>query len=437
MFIITVCVAIFIVGCSNNSTTKEKAESTSNNKIEKEQKEFVPAEDAEGMLREGPGKYAGDRYDQAKLEKELDQFPDNLTAEEAYKRIIPLLAADYGPLVEKIEKFDTSLVNPNDMPSEASEKGMKKKAPKTYVTILLDASGSMAGQVEGGKKMDLAKAAVQRFVASLPEEVEISLRVYGHKGSNSEEDKKKSCEAIEEVYASSPYEKERFDQALLRFNPTGWTPLAGAISETREELLRDAEERTQLVYIMSDGIETCDGDPVKEVRKLHDENIKSVINIIGFDVDDQAQQQLKEMAEVGEGSYETVDSAESLRAYFDDRNQDLWSEWFDWGVQSSLDLFDMKADKLEYISDEVNGTFIDEINNEYVKLHDAGEYLLLKEKMRLAENIEYSKILTKRESKLDEYRESQEDLLRQAVEKNYDNLNQEIERKQEEMTKSR
>ena len=58
------------------------------------------ATDVEGMLREGPGKYGGDKYDEEKVKAELDRLPDNLTADEAYNHLIALLAEDYKPHVK-------------------------------------------------------------------------------------------------------------------------------------------------------------------------------------------------------------------------------------------------------------------------------------------------------------------------------------------------
>ena len=55
------------------------------------------ATDVEGMLREGPGKYAGDKYDEEKVKAELDKLPDNMTADEAYNHLVALLAEDYKP----------------------------------------------------------------------------------------------------------------------------------------------------------------------------------------------------------------------------------------------------------------------------------------------------------------------------------------------------
>ncbi|MFD1434875.1 hypothetical protein ACFQ5F_08140, partial [Kroppenstedtia eburnea] len=66
--------------CSTDSSNPETAKKVKEAKQEKEEQEL--AEDAEGMLREGPGKFAGKAYDEKKVQKALDQLPDNLSGEE-------------------------------------------------------------------------------------------------------------------------------------------------------------------------------------------------------------------------------------------------------------------------------------------------------------------------------------------------------------------
>ena len=64
--------------------------------------------------------------------------------------------------------------------------------------------------------------------------------------------------------------------------------------------------------MVSDGVETCDGDPVAAAKELQSQSIKAKVNIIGFDVDNEGQQQLKQVAESGGGEYITVEDASEL-----------------------------------------------------------------------------------------------------------------------------
>ncbi len=198
------------------------------------------------------------------------------------------------------------------------------------VEILLDASGSMAGQVEGGRKMDLAKKAIQEFVAGVPEGAKVSLRVYGHKGSNQKKDKKVSCESNELVYPLQSYDSDEFEESLNQFQPTGWTPLASAIQGAHGDLKESGEDGVKtrnIVYVVSDGVETCGGDPVKEAKRLGESGIEPMVKIIGFDVDDAGQQQLKKVAEASKGSYQDIQSEDDLKEYLEAEKERLKREW--------------------------------------------------------------------------------------------------------------
>ncbi|MFC5590131.1 VWA domain-containing protein [Sporosarcina soli] len=181
------------------------------------------------------------------------------------------------------------------------------KARKTNIVILMDASGSMKAEVAGGVKMTLAKEVIEAFTGELEDGAHVSLLAYGHKGRGVESEKELSCSSIDEVYPLGAYEEATFHEAMDSFQASGWTPLAGAMEKAGELLAPYGnEEYRNVVYIVSDGIETCGGDPVEAAKKLHEGNIEAKVNIIGFDVDDEGQNQLREAAEAGGGKYATV-----------------------------------------------------------------------------------------------------------------------------------
>ncbi|UTI44515.1 hypothetical protein NKG37_05715 [Niallia sp. RD1] len=64
--------------------------------------------------------------------------------------------------------------------------------------------------------------------------------------------------------------------------------------------------------MVSDGVETCDGDPVTAAKQLQNQSIKAKVNIIGFDVDNEGQKQLKQVADSGGGEYVTVNDPADL-----------------------------------------------------------------------------------------------------------------------------
>ncbi|MFD1409984.1 VWA domain-containing protein [Kroppenstedtia eburnea] len=322
--IIALSLILAATACSSpdmDGTTKENVQS---------KKAREPAEDAEGMLQEGPGILAGGRFSEEKAMKELEKIPEGLSAKEAYMELLHLFAEDYRPIVKEIDEFDTNPYVTSGQPGAPESPG-KVEEKKLNVAILLDASGSMAGQVKGGQKMEVAKAAVKRYASSLPNEARVSLRVYGHKGSNRQIDKSLSCQSTDEVYPLSAYQEKKFNQGLEQFQPTGWTPIALAMQEAKKDLEQQQEENTEnVIYIVSDGEETCGGDPVKVAKELNQSDIKAVVNIIGFDVDDKGQRELEAAAKAGGGEYFSAQDEQDLRKYLDEQNMNLRSEWFGW-----------------------------------------------------------------------------------------------------------
>ncbi|MDO5759193.1 MAG: VWA domain-containing protein [Rhodobacterales bacterium] len=192
--------------------------------------------------------------------------------------------------------------------------------------IALDASGSMAGQAGGQVKMRAATEAVTRFVASLPEEVEIGLVVFGHEGTNDEDGKAKSCEGVKTLVPARVGAAEEISEALDTVEPTGWTPLATAIETAGRGLAREAEEGAQVVFVVSDGEETCGGDPVEAARSLHASGAHAIVNVIGFDLPAGERARLAEVAKVSGGVYldaangdEVMDALQRHNAWIKDR----------------------------------------------------------------------------------------------------------------------
>ncbi|WP_171005514.1 VWA domain-containing protein [Bacillus sp. E(2018)] len=253
---------------------------------------------------------------QPKSEKAFNKyFKQNkkLTTQEVYNYLVHQLASNqYKTYYEQLLAYEHGYRMP-ELPSSPDEIAEEKQPKAKNIVILLDASGSMKAKVNGGVKMDLAKETIKKFTSDLSDDTSVSLFAYGHIGTGKDNDKQKSCEGIEAVYPLQTFNTNSFDQSLNAFDASGWTPLAGAIEKANELLSKYPESKyDNMVYIVSDGVETCDGDPVEAAKKLTEQSIQAKLNIIGFDVDDKGQQQLMKVAEAGNGQYATVTDKASL-----------------------------------------------------------------------------------------------------------------------------
>lgn len=186
------------------------------------------------------------------------------------------------------------------------------------VLLVLDSSGSMAGTDGGGTvKIDAARAALERYVVGTPDTFELGLMVYGHKGNNEPEGRDVSCDGIEVFAPLGELDVDSVDDTLQQFEPTGWTPLAESLDRAAE-VFAGREGDANRIVMVTDGVETCDGDAVAAARRLARSDIGVVVDVVGFDIDDTAQERaLERVAEITGGTYTTADDAGALIDYFD------------------------------------------------------------------------------------------------------------------------
>ncbi|MCM3611852.1 VWA domain-containing protein [Planococcus sp. MERTA32b] len=343
-----------VAGCSEDDkeAVAEKAPAEESDKeapaepVEAEEFNIPEAavHNVEEMIKE-KGKYIPNKMtDQQKedLYKELEEAPAGMTGEEAYSLAVSLLAADVEEAATIIDEVDPVIKINSATPEDEID------IPDTEtvnVAILLDASGSMAGEVNGGQKMELAKSAIQKYASDLPEGANIMLRVYGHEGTGTDADKAMSCASNEVVYDLGNYDGQQFADSLEQFNPAGWTPLAGAIEAAEADLKEQKGDNVRnVVYVVSDGIETCDGDPVAAAASLNKSDIQAEVNIIGFDVDNEGQKQLEAVAKAGNGQYKSVYSESELNEYLEQEYSRLYWEWLAWGNDRKLEILSQSND---------------------------------------------------------------------------------------------
>ena len=351
--------------------SKSSSEAQQVEKEETEKKRFIP-EALKGVDLPPAGKYAGDKYDWAKVKKELDRIPKDATGSQILKKFYELAAEDYTPYFEFYETFDPS--NIEVTPGPGGLKSLKLPEQKSVnIMILVDSSGSMAGKVDGGVKMDLAKNAVKEFADQMPKGANVSLVAYGHKGSNQSKDKAVSCKGIEEVFPLGAYDEKKFNQALDKFKPVGYTPLADSLKYAHKKL-SNQKNAENIVYVVSDGIETCGGDPVKAAKELNQSDIKAVVNIIGFDLDDEGQRQLKAVADAGGGEYSSVDSKVELDEYFKEERRRLYNAWAEWARRHYNDAQNVAREKMDEL-ERVTSEFRSVADREERRFDRMSEYL--------------------------------------------------------------
>jgi Ca-activated chloride channel homolog len=275
------------------------------------------------------------------------------TTEENAAAIDSLLFSHFHPELPAFTAFEPrGKITLEDLNTGSGLKLNGKEVKKNInIAIILDASGSMKAKQGGKSRMEIAKDAVEDFVSNLPENTKVSLTLYGHKGTSKDADKELSCKAIDEVYPLETYDSGKFDRALEDAVPKGWTPIASALEKAGKSLEgNNSEDHTNVIYLVSDGEETCDGDPAKAAEKLVSSNIEPIINVIGFAVNQDQQKQLEEVAKAAEGRYIQANNQQELVNEFRSSNQAM-VKWINWRNQHTVDAINQKnQDHVEHIS---------------------------------------------------------------------------------------
>jgi Ca-activated chloride channel homolog len=317
-----------------------KQESSNREKQLAELKALIPEgltklpETAEDFYNMPVGRFAGKQYylQKEEIEKVIAQFPvlkdpnpDQEILEMYYLALLGLFAEDYPEPDEIINQIKLSSFGSPEMDDP------RFQFKEQYnVMIVLDASGSMGEMVGNKTRMEAAKEAIRSFAASIPEGAQVGLRVYGHEGSGAESQKELSCSKSDVMYPLQAYDAKKLDGALAQFKPAGWTPIALALQKAQEDLKDfNGEKSTNIIYIVSDGIETCGGDPVEAARQLGKSDITPIVNVVGFGVDGEGQRQLKQVAEAAGGRYVLIQDQNELQKELEQAKEiaHRWAKW--------------------------------------------------------------------------------------------------------------
>lgn len=174
------------------------------------------------------------------------------------------------------------------------------------ILVVFDASGSMLEKLGTITRIDAAKTALQELLETLSSDVKVGLRPYA--------DVKKSvqAEACVQTRLAVPFTTDR---GLVRTAATSvqavgsYTPTAYALKQSKNDF-KVGEDNT--LVLLTDGKETCGGDPAAVAKELLDAGIKVTTHVVGIGVDAAARAELSAVATAGGGRYFDATNANTL-----------------------------------------------------------------------------------------------------------------------------
>tara|TARA_R100001369_G_scaffold56967_1_gene83879 strand:- start:191 stop:1579 length:1389 start_codon:yes stop_codon:yes gene_type:complete len=178
----------------------------------------------------------------------------------------------------------------------------QSESPSSIIFIY-DASGSMWGQMEGKTKMEIASSVLSESINDFAENQKIGLVAYGHR-------EKGDCRDVETLLPMSNTSKSSVSSAVKKIKPLGKTPLAYSATTVIDQLRKNKEKAT--IVLITDGIESCDGNICEVVTKAKKEGIDFKLHIVGFGLKNSETEQLKCTAKAGNGNYYDAANASGL-----------------------------------------------------------------------------------------------------------------------------
>ena len=160
--------------------------------------------------------------------------------------------------------------------------------------VVLDASGSMWGQIEGRPKLEIARETLAGALAALPAGTEVGLMAYGHR-------RRGDCGDIELVVPPAAGATDAINAAVRDMKFQGMTPLTESVRRAAVALRHT--ERAARVVLITDGVETCDADPCALGEELAASGVDFTAHVVGFGLSEQEGRQVACLAENTGGRY--------------------------------------------------------------------------------------------------------------------------------------
>jgi len=222
----------------------------------------------------------------------------------------------------------------------------KKDIKTTRILFIFDASNSMNGKWDSGKKIDIARTILIKLIDSLDklDNTQLALRVYGHQFAF-------PPPVCTDSKLEVPFADDnalKIKKKLNSITPKGTTPIAYSLELSANDFPPRKNCRNVIVLI-TDGIEACDGDPCAIAFALQKKNISLKPYIIGISLD-----------------VEIKKAFECVGKFYDAQNEDEFEEMLEVVVKQTFNKTSAQINLLNItkkpLETDVNMTFYDKSN---------------------------------------------------------------------------
>jgi len=198
--------------------------------------------------------------------------------------VAPLVPGEYELRYSTAEKYLTLAHEAITVTPAKNEPGkvavtMAAGAKSGAIEIILDASGSMLQKLGSERRIDIAKKTLTKLTSStIPAGTPFAFRVFGREVD--------SCQTDLDVPVAplNPAAVGARIAALVAKNGAK-TPIGASLDKAADDLKSVTGEK--LIVLVTDGEETCGGDPAAAIERLRKGGIGTRVSIVGFALDDE------------------------------------------------------------------------------------------------------------------------------------------------------
>lgn len=205
------------------------------------------------------------------------------------------------------------LAVPNAHPVTAQDsdedEGQRGHGPPE-VLILVDVSGSMnETDPSGGTRLEGAKTALIDFVEAMPSSSRVGLWTYPQPTNSSIDS---GCSVGGPIIGGAglePTDPAPMAAAIRGLTADGNTPTGPAL---REAAMLFSSSGSRTVVLVSDGEHNCGEDPCDVAADLARDEVDTTIHSVGFQISSAGEESLQCIADVGRGTYISMDDSDEL-----------------------------------------------------------------------------------------------------------------------------
>ena len=157
---------------------------------------------------------------------------------------------------------------------QVSRGGNKPATPN--LEIVLDVSGSMNTKLGDSTRWQVALGTLKEVVSTLPDDLNVGLRVYGHRYSSKSAE---TCQDTELLVPIDKLDRDKILTAATNLKPRGETPLVRSVLKTVGDLKAAGGGS---VILITDGEESCQGNAKSAAKEIAKSGVNVTLNIVGF-----------------------------------------------------------------------------------------------------------------------------------------------------------